>query len=596
MKVDDLNKYILHYLTKDKTGTAILLTGRWGSGKSYYINTVLKPFLEENKKKCVVVSLYGLNTVEEIGKSIYWGLRSLKLKFDNEKLAAGALAAQTLAKGFTSFFGVDLQVDDNALQKLYESIDLSDKLVVLEDLERTNIDTSELLGYVNNMTEHDKAKVLLVANEDEIIKTKAVEEEDRTEFEQFGKKKTQRYDYTDETKKYLLNKEKTVSDTILFEGDYRHAIVSIASLFENVQLSQLCAGEGTDDVKAIMDINGNYNLRSFIFACQKTADLFEYIKDDRLSDLRKCIFYSVVAFSFKMNKGSIVSWNDENEYSFDLGTSKYPLFKFCYDYITYHHFEPSKIAEADEQLRLLRLYDKKKTKNDKDIVTLQEYYRRYESDVKEAVDSITRRLNIIEDISFFDYGTIITYLIIVKHALGIDIEEAKKQIIDNLRGRGKDIPADALFKTTLRYESEEIQEEFKEVRKQIYSILNEDELIPGFSYKPSQSGQLLEFVRKNELLFHSKERFLGLLDVQKFVDMFKSSSPMEMDDLRGVFGVIYGKGHTRSFFASDIPLLIEMKNNIETYYQEGSITDKVQKLQTEWFIDNLNEYIQQGTS
>ena len=224
MKVDDLNKYILHYLTKDKTGTAILLTGRWGSGKSYYINTVLKPFLEEHKKKCVVVSLYGLNTVDEIGKSIYWGLRSLKLKFDNEKLAAGALAAQTLAKGFTSFFGVDLQADDNALQKLYESIDLSDKLVVLEDLERTNIDTSELLGYVNNMTEHDKAKVLLVANEDEIIKTKAVEEEDRTEFEQLGKKKTQRYDYTDETKKYLLNKEKTVSDTILFEGDYRHAM------------------------------------------------------------------------------------------------------------------------------------------------------------------------------------------------------------------------------------------------------------------------------------------------------------------------------------------------------------------------------------
>ncbi|MBR3142917.1 MAG: hypothetical protein IKF09_07225 [Clostridiales bacterium] len=54
--------------------------------------------------------------------------------------------------------------------------------------------------------------------------------------------------------------------------------------------------------------------------------------------------------------------------------------------------------------------------------------------------------------------------------------------------------------------------------------------------------------------------------------------------------------YARSFFASDISLLIEMKNNIETYYQEGSITDKVQKLQTEWFIDSLNEYIQQGAS
>ena len=37
MTINGLNNYILHYLLKDKTGTAIMLTGEWGSGKTYYI-------------------------------------------------------------------------------------------------------------------------------------------------------------------------------------------------------------------------------------------------------------------------------------------------------------------------------------------------------------------------------------------------------------------------------------------------------------------------------------------------------------------------------------------------------------------------------
>lgn len=41
----DLNQFILHYLTKDKTHSAIMLTGSWGTGKSYYIQNVLVPFL-----------------------------------------------------------------------------------------------------------------------------------------------------------------------------------------------------------------------------------------------------------------------------------------------------------------------------------------------------------------------------------------------------------------------------------------------------------------------------------------------------------------------------------------------------------------------
>ena len=36
MTVGELNRYIKHYLEEDKTHTAIMLTGEWGLGKSYY--------------------------------------------------------------------------------------------------------------------------------------------------------------------------------------------------------------------------------------------------------------------------------------------------------------------------------------------------------------------------------------------------------------------------------------------------------------------------------------------------------------------------------------------------------------------------------
>ena len=46
MTNDELNQYIKHYIEKDQTGRAIMLTGAWGIGKSYYIKNSLMPYLK----------------------------------------------------------------------------------------------------------------------------------------------------------------------------------------------------------------------------------------------------------------------------------------------------------------------------------------------------------------------------------------------------------------------------------------------------------------------------------------------------------------------------------------------------------------------
>lgn len=181
----ELNQFILHYLTKDKTHSAIMLTGSWGTGKSYYIQNVLVPFLkEDHKKECVTVSLYGLKSISEVSKNIYLELRAKALSAKGEAAIAGKLIAKTIAKGVVGRLGIDLSVDSSTMQELYESVDLSNRLVILEDVERSQIGILELLGYVNSLVEQDGVKVLLVANEEEILKNHYCEETELSAFEQ----------------------------------------------------------------------------------------------------------------------------------------------------------------------------------------------------------------------------------------------------------------------------------------------------------------------------------------------------------------------------------------------------------------------------
>ena len=73
-------------------------------------------------------------------------------------------------KSVESFLNIDLSMDEKDLENLYKSIDLKDKLLVFGDVERSGIDLIEFLGYVNNLVETDGVKVLLVVNEEELLR------------------------------------------------------------------------------------------------------------------------------------------------------------------------------------------------------------------------------------------------------------------------------------------------------------------------------------------------------------------------------------------------------------------------------------------
>lgn len=594
MKNKDIVEYIKHYVERDISKGAIMLTGSWGIGKSYFIqNSLLKAMQCDNENKCAVISLYGLKSVDEISKSIYFELRAGFLNADKESVAAGILTAKTVVRGVTSFLGIDLRASKEDMLKLYESINLSDKLIVLEDLERCQINITEILGFVNNLVDQDGVKVLLVANENEFLSYEIVEVDETSVYGGKTKKESIKKP-SKETEYYLKIKEKTVNDTIIFEGDFLEAIKNIINQFNNEYINVFVDDETINDIYSIMFLCGCYNLRSFIYACQKTADIFEKISEKYLKnkDFVKAIFYGNIIFVFRIKSGRELRWGDEKFFSIELGSNAAPLFKFCYEYIMYQVCDLTQIEDAYKAWKEKNKYDKYKSNADADINIISNYYIYPEEEIIKAINRLTERLKNPDDISFYMYGTIAVNLILIEHLLEYDITDAKKRLVDNLRGRGDKLQLEHIFGTVMpENETVEILNEYNLLKKEMSNSLRAGTLdIPDFFYLPKQTNDFCDYVHDHKEWLINNNSFMGSLDVMKMSKMFEDCSLKQKNKIRGVFLSIYRSAHITKGLRDDLDSIRTLRSYIAKS-AETSRGDKVEKLQYEWFLSNLDEII-----
>ena len=438
----EYNLYIENYLKNDKTKSAIMLTAPWGMGKSYYIQNCLIPYLEQTtEKRCVVVSLYGLNDTKEISKAIYFETRAKIACVKNEKVQAGKIFGKTIIKGALSVAGIDLSLNEDDLEKLYSSIDLTNQLIVLEDLERSGISIKQVLGFVNNLVEQDGAKVLLVANEKEIKEFKQITTKDKK-----GEEKTN-WIYTEETEEYLKIKEKTVSDTILYLCDYGEAIESILNLYSESKIACLFEPKTAsgrplivNEIRTVMADVGDYNLRSFIFACQKTADIFSNYTDELDTEFLKHVFLGNVAFSLRIKDNDDLKWSEKASPN-ELGTSKYPLYEFCKEYIKYQEFNPNVIKSSQEAFIEQKEYEQKQKETNSALSILYDFSTQKGEILALAVEAVRDELKSGDRIPLVQYGKLANYLIVVKNLLDNPeiISECKKIMLENIKTTRKKI-------------------------------------------------------------------------------------------------------------------------------------------------------------
>ena len=193
----NINKYIEDYLNNylkiDNPEFAILLSGKWGSGKTFFIEQYIERYVEKNKDtniKFIKISLFGLKETDSIDEQIFNSLHSV-LGNKYVKLT-GSIIKNALKLGVKIDWDSDNKSDGSVKidAKSFNPLDyFSDKkkskkelVFIFDDLERTDIKLKEILGYINSLVEQSKFKVIILGSEEKIIN------KDKEEYREFKEK------------------------------------------------------------------------------------------------------------------------------------------------------------------------------------------------------------------------------------------------------------------------------------------------------------------------------------------------------------------------------------------------------------------------
>jgi len=161
------------YLTRE-TNNALLITGQWGVGKTYFFNNILSKEIEkvstkENesvKYKPIRVSLSGVTSIDDIERRIVAELYP--------SLNKGTKIGKGILKFVLSVPKIKEYIPEIPNSDVIDS-ETDNLIICFDDLERRSktFPIDSLIGYINNLTENNNLKTIIIANTDKIKNKKS---------------------------------------------------------------------------------------------------------------------------------------------------------------------------------------------------------------------------------------------------------------------------------------------------------------------------------------------------------------------------------------------------------------------------------------
>lgn len=313
---------IENYIEEQDQNGALLVTGKWGSGKTYLIRQIEKKLNQEPKYLMAVVSLFGIEDTNTLSKKVKEAVAYAQTFNKAEKSGKGHIAkgvniAKQLSEKAAAFgelfdFGKIKKIAKSANMLL--SIDIHDflpiekevycivageeqpvkkKLVlVFDDFERCKIGVIDLLGIINTYVEDKRIKTIVIASEDNI----------------------------EDEKNYKTFKEKVVERTVKLDVEYRRIQQEMIEDYktETSEYKEFLKKE-SPKLFQVFEESGSRNLRTFkscLIDFERVYGLWHSLKlpTDGMGEA----LYVFVAYLFEVKGGNYKKMDEYDEYHFNF--------------------------------------------------------------------------------------------------------------------------------------------------------------------------------------------------------------------------------------------------------------------------------------
>ncbi|ECR7588392.1 hypothetical protein F2C00_09385, partial [Salmonella enterica] len=156
MNKTNLEIYLDYYIGLDAPGFAVLVTGEWGSGKTFQVMNAIPSNLQCH------VSLFGIVDSQEVYSTVFSkmfpGKNFAKKLIEMTKDISGEIDGLTFGAG---------SLAGNILSPLIKLTVDRNKIIIFDDLERCPMSNKEIFGVINQYIEHHQCKVVILAHDKE---------------------------------------------------------------------------------------------------------------------------------------------------------------------------------------------------------------------------------------------------------------------------------------------------------------------------------------------------------------------------------------------------------------------------------------------
>lgn len=177
---ENIVNFLNGYMMNPNPQYAVLLKGKWGCGKTHFINhwidTYQKQDAVDKVLEPVYVSLYGLSETKQITTAInrvlypiLYGKAAKAGKTFLKFMSAIVLKCDVdWDKDENSDFSMNLGLDSLSIFKSEDEQVKKGNLLIFDDLERCDVPMKKLLGYLNFFVEQCNCHLIVIGDEDKI--------------------------------------------------------------------------------------------------------------------------------------------------------------------------------------------------------------------------------------------------------------------------------------------------------------------------------------------------------------------------------------------------------------------------------------------